>query len=183
MRRTSSKNRKAGLVTSPSQDKSIESFSTVSHEIDKDTTSGSESLLVKEYQEINNYVRSTCQLMIAWYTFFITGNLVALGWLISEAGKGHVVPLVYVTIVSVLFIVVNILSIIGCGLLISSLGNTNLRLADILDELKPYSGEHKSLSPCPHSLYKMLGYLFMISLCAVAGFWVLLLCLKINGAT
>jgi hypothetical protein len=147
-----------------------------------------ESLLLKQYEEINRYIRSTCQLTMAWYTFFITGNLIASGWLFSEGVKGDRMPPLYVGIVSGLFIVINVLSTIGFSELIPHLKETDQQLVAILKKLrcppikKKADKKAKLVPPCPHELYiKLLKY-YRLSLLAVTAFWVLLLYLKLSAS-
>lgn len=139
--------------------------------ISNDKIQCDESMLMKEYAEINQYIRLNCQLGLAWYTFFITGNLIAVGWLISDAIKENKIPLSYFTIILIPFILVNGLGIYCCRYGISYLQESDKRLAAILADVKVSSCSKIYLrSPCPHSLYMNLIKLAKSSLYVVAGF-------------
>jgi hypothetical protein len=148
--------------------------------ISSDKIQGDESVLMKEYAEINQYIRLNCQLGLAWYTFFITGNLIAVGWLISDAIKENKIPLSYFIIILIPFILVNGLGIYCCRYGILNLQQSHNRLVAILADVKgaSYSKVHLC-SPCPDLLYIGLIKLAKLSLYVVAGFQLLLLVLHI----
>jgi hypothetical protein len=139
-----------------------------------------ESLLTKEYEEINHYVRSTCQLTMAWYTFFVTGNLVASGWLVGGELKQNSAPLSYLVAVSVLFIIVNVLSLAGFRKLAPYLEEADERLAGIVRRVQGTLAEGVRLSsPLPRALYVKLLNLYQWSLRAFCAFWAVLLTLSV----
>lgn len=141
-----------------------------------------ESLLAKEYDEINQYVRVTCQLTMSWYTFFVTGNLIASGWLVSGELKGNPTSPFYLVCVSLLFIAINVLSLYGFRKLIPYLKEKETRLQEIVEQLKKMSGEVVGvLSPLPKSLYVHLLNLYLLSLCFFCVFWVALLAYNATG--
>jgi hypothetical protein len=142
--------------------------------------SGAKSLLTKEFDEINEYVRSTCQLTMAWYTFFVTGNLIASGWLVSGELKGSAAAPPYLLLVSSLFIFINVLSLVGFNNLIPYVKEQDVRLLEITEKLKTLSGvDVRVASPLPKALYVKLLRFYLVSLCAFSVFWLWLFVLNI----
>ncbi len=70
--------------------------------------------LLKQYEELNAFVRHGLQLLAGWYTFFITANVVATGWFIGTESR-----IMEISVPSIFvwagFMFVNLLALSLCG--------------------------------------------------------------------
>jgi hypothetical protein len=67
---------------------------------------------VQETQEINEWGRKIMEVYMNWYTFFVTANLLVMGWFFSKDIRNHK-PLLPV---SILFLSLNILGAFSTAL-------------------------------------------------------------------
>jgi len=121
------------------------------------------------------YARHGFQLLITWYTFFIAGNLIAFGWFITRANESGNLNIVYVALVSAIFLLVNALGIAACRLA----GQYFLRAARRLEEIvadegnvDSHAGELSPQSPLPITPYKTAVLLMQLSLWGLLLMWV-----------
>jgi len=93
--------------------------------------------------ERHDYARQIFALAVTWFTFFVTVNYAAMGWLAPNAYKiKHALLLI-----ALLFWAQNILGITVCSLMLRHFPNTNRRIAELQKQLM----ELQSLSPTPSS--------------------------------
>jgi hypothetical protein len=131
-------------------------------------------LLLKELDERNQYARLVAQGYIAWYTFFVTSNLVIIGLSLTSADK--VSPIRPYLIA--LFILVNLLAILATLAMACASAIQNARVNKVINELKA-SCIHSSgsaprvemSSPYPHPLFMPLLAMLVMSLGGITFFW------------
>ncbi len=80
-------------------------------DIDSVERSNSHAVLLKIFEENNNFARFTFRAIVGWYSFFITANLLAGGWFMSPVIKNLPIPLNYLIIWGVVFLTSNLLAI------------------------------------------------------------------------
>jgi len=140
------------------------------------------SALDDEFREIHNYVRHVAQLSVAWYTFFVTGNLVAAGWFSWTTTKQD--PLLEmpgtVWAVCLVFLAVNVLGILVCAFVRRYFLQADSRIKEILLSLSSDSSSSQppATSPVPLVLLCRSAVLMMLSLVVLMCAWVSLLVLK-----
>lgn len=120
-------------------------------------------LLQKELDEHHQYSRNNIQLLINWYTFFLTLQLGAFGWFGTEIAKEGIKQFYAIYVVAVYFIVQNILSIIGCQLAKKDILRVDQRVKLILN------GDSESAMPA--SFYVSVLRLFQCTLVTLLIFW------------
>jgi hypothetical protein len=121
--------------------------------------------LSKELDEINNYTRNNIQLLIYWYTFFLSLSFMTGGYFGSEIAKGEMKEYKVLIFIIIYFIVQNILSIIGLGFSIKELETSNKRSEEISSLLN-------IKSTLPKKYYKNIIVLFQITIITLTLFWI-----------
>jgi ABC-type transport system involved in cytochrome bd biosynthesis fused ATPase/permease subunit len=88
-------------------------------------------------KEINLHVRHVTHMLVTWYTFFVTANLLAVGWFIAgEPIHGGAAKSMIWSVV-VLFLVVNLLAIEGLRAVRRYVDRANDTLQFLLSLLPP----------------------------------------------
>ena len=136
------------------------------------------SRLQKEQDELHSYARHNFQLLISWFSFFSTTNLVAMGWIISESMKHELTRLPPMVIIGLFFIFQNALAVVGCDFVSEMYANQQIRLGDILHVMNMHiaddSQRAKTLDMV-FSTYRRLVKLINQAIKSMLVFWVLLL--------
>lgn len=134
------------------------------------------ALFDDQCKEINLHVRHVAQLLVNWYAFFVTGNLIALGWFItSDSTKVLITTSVLWTVITA-FLVVNILGICGLQAARRYFIGEHRRLQALLESNSPYESASALLhiSPIPTALYCRAVVLMSASLVAIFSTWLAL---------
>jgi hypothetical protein len=131
-------------------------------------------------KQLHEYNRHTAQLIVAWFTFFVTANCAVMGWLLvslaaaksgvaSHPFSGRVLP-----VIAVLFAFENILGICACLVVRSHLFHRASLAHDIEDSLsKPDTESHvfPKFQTVPVDLYSKALLLMMMSLIFILLVW------------
>lgn len=131
-----------------------------------------ESYLLKEFEEINNYMRVIFSIAITWYTFFMTANLFAINSFLSKTLEGKSIPPTYLLLMSFIFIFVNILALAACRLSTRHFCEREGRLVTIIEILKKSGRDKIMSSPLPLSFFTGVARLIIWSIVGALFFWV-----------
>ncbi len=131
-------------------------------------------LIDDQFKEINNHIRHVMQLLMTWYAFFVTGNIIAIGWIAttdnSKFLKGNFI--VGCGIIGV-FISVNLLGVVALLSTRNYFIKTNNRINEMVIQIE--AGAKMPLcfreSPAPAELYTISSILMILSLVALLIFW------------
>jgi hypothetical protein len=137
-------------------------------------------LLRTEYEHINSYIRTSAQLHLAWYTFFVTVNYAVLGYMASQYVRGAATD-PSVLVLAIVLIVQGVLAIIACVNYESYIKKSEARITTILKELTRPNGEAPN-NPIPGKLYHDTTILMIISFAALLLFWLVILVRNLIGA-
>jgi len=126
-------------------------------------------------KEINLHVRHVAQLLVAWYTFFVTANLIAVGWFMTaDQSRARLArPLLWVLVI--LFVLVNLLGVLAMRFIRRYLIAADSQLLDLLQS-EPISGEDTRIerSPIPLTLYLQMLRIIAVSLLAIVAAWLVI---------
>jgi hypothetical protein len=64
-------------------------------------------LLLENFKTHNEYARSTFQMLVSWYSFFISVNLIGGGWFAAQLAKNEPVPILLLLPFTVAFVLFN----------------------------------------------------------------------------
>ena len=96
---------------------------------------GLAQVLQKEQDELHAYSRHNLQVYMAWFTFFITTNFIAMGLVVSQVAKNDARAVTIVVIVGVFFCLQNILAVGGARLVKRMYSAIDVRLEELVAEL------------------------------------------------
>lgn len=131
------------------------------------------TLLDDQFREINLHVRHVAQLVVTWYAFFVTANLLAIGWFITtDTSKVKIDRSIVWTAVA-LFLAVNILGLLALHVARRYVAAENGRVQAFLS-LQAAEAELLSRSPIPARLYTRAIVLMSVSLVAIFSTWLAL---------
>lgn len=128
----------------------------------------------KEFDEINNYMRTLFIVGITWYTFFVTANLVVVGLFLKNIFEEKDLGIQYILSVSILFMFVNALGLIACQLTVKHCRQRNRRVLELLKRLANPEQHNEISSPLPMALAVAFIRLMQCSLIAICLFWITL---------
>lgn len=134
------------------------------------------NVLENQYKEINSHVRHVAQLIVTWYTFFVTANIVALGWFATtDQTKAAQFAKLTPWLIGLFFFV----NILGCAALLyvrSYFHKENSRLEVGLTKITEGDAGYHALngSPLPLRLYECAVSIMIVSLLAIAVVWCVL---------
>jgi hypothetical protein len=134
-------------------------------------------LIDDQFREANNHIRHVSQLIVTWYVFFVSGNLVAIGW-IATADSSKIISGSFLLRLSIymVFVFVNILGIMALVAVIKYFVIENSRINEMIlhtDEDTQIAACFRD-SPVPRELYNRSIYLMIASLVAIIIVWVCL---------
>jgi len=134
------------------------------------------SLVDDQCKEINLHVRHVAQLLVTWFAFFVTGNLIALGWFITAISTRVRIPTPVLWTVVSCFLVVNILGICALHVIGRYFRTENRRLQELLKSIPTVDAMSPLLriSPIPIVLYSRVVALMIVSLIAIVSTWLAL---------
>jgi hypothetical protein len=134
-------------------------------------------LIDDQFREANNHIRHVSQLIITWYVFFISGNLVAVGWIATaDSNKIISVSLLLRFSIYMVFIIVNILGIMALVTVRKYFLIESSRITEMIlhiDKDTQIAACFRD-SPVPRELYIRSIYLMIASLGAIIIVWVCL---------
>ncbi len=136
--------------------------------------------LEDEFREVNNYIRHVAQLLVAWYTFFVTANLIAAGWFVSASGvTGLLGTRRAMWIFCLIFVAVNILGLMALGVVRGYFVQADTRVREIVGYLSASTAltQPPATSPVPVRLFRRTTILMILSLAVLVSAWISLLVL------
>ena len=108
----------------------------------------------EQCKEINLHIRHVAQLLVAWYTFFSTGNLLAMGWFVTTSPPIKLTPsaAAFGSCIILAVISLGVVALIAIG---RYLAEANARLENLIREIVPDPSLSSSAraSPVPMALY------------------------------
>jgi uncharacterized membrane protein len=127
-------------------------------------------------KEINLHVRHIAQLLVAWYTFFVTANIVAIGWFFTT-DPARVRASEFVIFVAVtVFVLVNAAGFVAMRTIRRYFVAADRDLLKLLqytfsteEGLPPIDS-----SPIPLALYCQMLRIITVSLLAITGAWLVI---------
>lgn len=132
-----------------------------------------ESVLKVDLERRDAFVRHTFQLLVTWFTVFITVNWATMGWLAHSLSQEKPNPLKHLPIVSGIFAFQTLLGIIvavWCGRYFIS---ESKRIIEIEQIFHVQSNEFVMYrSPFPKRLYVQAVILMVAGLVPIAGAWI-----------
>lgn len=133
-----------------------------------------ESTAIKEFDELNQYARHGMQLIVAWYTFFISANLFALGWFYTGGIDNTRSILLFRAAICPLFVLVNILGIVLCTAASKIFRKGHRRVVEIIEWISSQQNrsEIEMKSPVPVEMYLKAIALMRISLLGALLAWI-----------
>jgi hypothetical protein len=128
-----------------------------------------------QFKEINLHIRHVAQLVVTWYVFFITANLVALGWFVTTDPTRTLITKPVLWMIVTVFIVVNVLSVIALLAVRRYFADENVRLTDLIRIIagQPPLPDAACTSPVPAALYRRTVSLMNLSLVALMFAWIM----------
>lgn len=135
---------------------------------------GRSQLIVLECEEHNSYARIHFQILAAWFTFFLTANLVAIGLVVNrDVGISRN----YLIVVCLFFISQNVLAIIVCSVTRNHFEKTDLRIATLLENIDFQAEDRIVRSPLPRKFYSRVTALMTVTCLTVTSVWIALIAL------
>ena len=131
-----------------------------------------DNILISEFNQINDYNRTLFNILLGWYTFFVSSNLVVVGIFADKILDKGISNTKLALLISLVFIVVNIISIFSIGFSMSYFRNRIKRIDEILSEL---TNGNEITSPIKYVLIKRTGFTVSITLISICTFWVILI--------
>ena len=133
-------------------------------------------ILLKELGELGLYVRTNFSIFVTWFTFFMTANLIATGWIVTNVANNKFLPILHMFLVCGGFVAVNIISVIMCRIFLSNLTEQYDRTLIISQELsRAIEGNtFECQAGLPINGYKQIVVVVIITLVAASIFWILL---------
>jgi hypothetical protein len=127
-------------------------------------------------KEINLHVRHVAHLLVQWYVFFVTANLIALGWIITADRTKVLITTAVLWAVVTLFVVVDVLGVCALYSVRRYFSAEDRRLCEILSTIPLDAGVPELLrsSPIPLLLYGRAIFLMASSLVALFTTWLAL---------
>jgi hypothetical protein len=126
--------------------------------------------LVRRISDLNAYARHSFQLLVSWFTFFVTVNYASMGWLAGSRKPGP-----RIVLIASMFIAQNLLGILAClavrrhlltadkkilGLEQHVVGSPLRVVADLDNE-----------TPMPLGLYSWVIFLMVVALITIIIAW------------
>ncbi len=138
---------------------------------------GNTELLRMELTELNTYARHHFQLLLSWYTFFLTVNFVVIGWFTSVLLTGALKASLPIVFITVFFLVQIILSHLGCLQARKHFEATKDRCNELLNLLcvQPSEPPSRPRAPIPFPIYSRIITLMCCTLTSFGFFWIALL--------
>ena len=131
------------------------------------------SLAEDQFIETNNHVRHVAQLVLTWYAFFVTGNIVAIGWITKADTNGTIsIPYEVTWSIIAVFVFVNLLGILGLIADKKYLIDEDTRIKEMIDTLDTNIETCFKKSPVPLQLYSRSISLMIASLIALIVLWI-----------
>jgi hypothetical protein len=128
----------------------------------------------KKISQLHDYTRSTMQHLVTWFTFFVTVNSASIAWL---APKPPLPSNLLISLISVMFIIQNLLGIAACLFVRQYIHKTNKKIADwelLVFKNANYTRVQFPSDTCvPVKLYLALTLLMAVSLLIMAVAWYL----------
>jgi len=94
---------------------------------------GKHDLLRMELTEINSYARHHFQLLLNWYTFFLTVNFAAISWFATVLLRGELKVTLPILVITAFFLLQAILSYLACIEARKHFKSMHNRYCEILD--------------------------------------------------
>lgn len=136
------------------------------------------AILENQYGEINQYARHIAQMILGWYTFFFTSNLVAIGLFLqaaTSACQGHGW---YSVLIFILVLALNVLGIFTLCEVEYYFVREHHRVCELLQKTKADSEPGHGVlhgSPMPLKFYREALRLMKISLIVTLFAWIIAL--------
>lgn len=131
--------------------------------------------ILNEIEQHHLYARHNAQLIMAWYTFFITGNLIATGWLFTggvdlEKDEGAIILI----FLSSIFFFVNMLGIRVSNTARNYVRKANKRVVFLLNQMAENENiiiDNAPISPMPAAEYDRILWLMRASIFGLLFIW------------
>lgn len=143
---------------------------------EEDKLKASWERISKKIGQLHDYTRSTIQLLIAWFTFFVAVNSATAGWLVTKPKDAALFNGPLIWIIAGVFTLQNVLGVIACLFIRTQVTKTKTHI-EVLEAnlLKIERGEEiqdTSLDAgIPSDLYSKVTWLLTASLLALALLW------------
>lgn len=138
---------------------------------------GNSELLHMELTELNTYARHHFQLLLTWYTFFLTVNFGVIGWFTSVLLTGALKASLPIIFIAAFFLVQIILSHLSCLQARKHFEVTYNRCNELLNLLcvQPSEPPSQPKVPIPFYTYSTIITLMSCTLISFGVFWIVLL--------
>jgi hypothetical protein len=125
---------------------------------------------IEVYKQLHETCRHGLGLYIAWFTFFITVNFVALGWLAKANNDQHNLPFViFVVVIAIAFII-----FIALGVRSALTVKAHIQAAKTeLNKMKQVAAEVDPEATLPAKLYVRNLHLMMAALIVLSLVWLI----------
>jgi hypothetical protein len=143
---------------------------------EKEKLKASLERISKKIGQLHDYTRSTMQLLIAWFTFFVAVNSATAGWLVTKPKDAVSFSGPLIWIIAGVFTLQNVLGIIACKFIRAQLLTNKTRIekleADLLSIERGGEIQDTSVNAdIPDDLYSKVTWLMTASLLALALLW------------
>lgn len=138
---------------------------------------GNSELLRMELTELNTYARHNFQLLVSWYTFFLTINFGVIGWFTSVLLTGALKASLPIIFITAFFLVQIILSYLSCLQARKHFEATHNRCNELLNLLcvQPSEPPSQPRASMPFHVYSKIITLMFCTLISFGFFWIVLL--------
>ena len=124
------------------------------------------SLLLREFEEANNWARLALQLYFGWFALQFTVNGIAMGWLFTRTG-----PLPWFSsLIFLVFVGWNLMGAIGTVMVYKSLATGDLRMKHVIEAMAKSDQTNQQVWPRPRSAMQQKPISVVFGFCVVTMF-------------
>lgn len=125
----------------------------------------------RRLDEIHEYIRHLFQLLVGWFTFFVTVNYASLGWLAAANADGKNSLASFAWLVPVMFIIQNLLGLAACYYVWLALRDYDERVFNLEKSIVHNRKAEDERTAVPMPLYSRVILLMALSLLTIASVW------------
>lgn len=142
---------------------------------------GEKDLLAMELGEQYNFVRHHFQLLLGWYTFFLTVNFAVIGWFTSVLLTGSLKQSLPIVFIALFFISQQVFSYIAIVQVTRYFIETHARCAELLEKMASKAAilHLQPQTPIPIEIYVKIMDLMRYTLISFCFFWIVLTAVSI----
>lgn len=142
---------------------------------------GEKDLLAMELGEQYSFARHHFQLLLGWYTFFLTVNFAAIGWFTSVLLTGSLEQSLPSIFIALFFITQQIFSYIAIGQVTRYFVQTHARCVELLNKMASNAAVRhlQPQTPIPIEIYVKIMDLMRYTLISFCFFWIVLTAVSI----